>query len=410
MITGADIVIAGGGPGGLAAADAAAKLGASVAVLERNSEIGSPTRTSGGSFISDMKAFGIPRHLYHPVGTCRFLSPNNAAEFKYPEPVACVIDVRGVYQHLAERAIQAGAKVFPATTVLGPIMDGGRVTGARVKSSRGVETAISCRILIDATGYRADLLKQAGVITGHQRFGVGAEYDLYAPHFNHDEVVLIVGSSVAPCGYGWAFPWGKNRVRLGVGVIHADSSANPEDYLNRLLENGASFGLDLRGAQPIEFHTGLIPSDGMAGRFVGEGILGVGDSAGQPSALLGEGIRWAIYAGEMAGKVAAEAVAANDCSVKSLSRYEAQWRKRFGANLRIAHEINKRIAGWSDQQWDRGTELLKLFTPDQFEQALRTELMGRWAFDLVWSNPKLLKTGARELLKLAGSARLRAMK
>ena len=405
MIHDADIVIAGGGPGGLAAAEAAAKLGASVAVIERNSEIGSPTRTSGGSFIADMKGFGIPAHLYHPVGTCRFLSPKSAAAFTYPEPIACVIDVRGVYQHLAERAVQAGARIFPATTVLGPTTEGARVTGARVKTARGLESAISCRVLIDATGYRADLLKQAGVNSGHQRFGVGAEYDLYAPHFNQHEVVLIVGSSVAPCGYGWAFPWGKNRVRLGVGVIHADSNANPEDYLNRLLENGASFGMDLRGAQPIEYHTGLIPSDGMADRFVGDGILGVGDSAGQPSALLGEGIRWAIYAGEMAGKVAAEAVAAKDCSKKFLTRYETQWRSRFGTNLRIAHEINKRIAGWSDDQWDRGTELLKLLTPDQFAQALRTELLGRWAFDLVWSNPKLLKTGARQILKLAGVGR-----
>lgn len=401
MISDVDIVIAGGGPGGLAAAEAAATFGASVAVFERNSEIGSPTRTSGGSFISDMKAFGIPEHLYHPVGVCRFLSPGRAAEFAYAEPVACVIDVRGVYQHLAERAIAAGAKVFPATTVLSPTMDGVRVTGVRVQTPRGVEASISCRILIDATGYRADLLKQAGVIEGHRRFGVGAEYDLYAPHFNQNEVILLVGSSVAPCGYGWAFPWGRHRVRLGVGVIHADSSANPEDYLNRLLENGASFGMDFRGAQPVEYHTGLIPSDGMADRFVGAGILGVGDSAGQPSALLGEGIRWASYAGEMAGKVAAEAVASSDCSPKFLARYEAQWRSRFGTNLRIAHQINKRIAAWSDEQWDRGTDLLKLFTPDQFAHALRTELTGRWAFDLVRSNPKLLKSGARQLLKWA---------
>jgi digeranylgeranylglycerophospholipid reductase len=405
MISNTDILIAGAGPGGLAAAEAAARQGVSVAVFERNSEIGSPTRTSGGSFIQDMAGFGIPKHLYHPVRVCRFLSPHSSAQFTYPEPVACVIDVRGVYQHLAERAVQAGARIYPATTVLEPIRDGDRVTGARVRTSRGIELPVSCRVLVDATGYRADLLKKAGVISGHQRFGVGAEYDLYAPHFDEDEVVLIVGSAVAPCGYGWAFPWGKHRVRLGVGIIHADSSANPEDYLNRLLENGASFGMDLRGAQPIEYHTGLIPSDGTCEQFVGDGILGVGDSAGQPSALLGEGIRWAIYAGEMAGDVAADGVRSNDCSREFLVRYEKRWRKQFGKNLRIAHEINKRIARWSDEQWDRGTELLKLFTPDQFAQALRTELLGRWTFDLVWSNPKLLKTGAREILKLARAAR-----
>lgn len=376
MLTDVDVVIVGGGPAGLATAEAAARKGVRVAVFERNSEIGSPTRTSGGSFIQEMTEFGIPEHLYHPIHTCHFLSPNRAAEFSHVQPLACVIDVRGVYQHLAEQAALAGARIFPATTVIAPVLDGGHVTGARVRSPRGLESTVACRVLIDASGYRADLLKQAGVMTGHQRFGVGAEYDLYAPHFNQDEVVLIVGSTVAPCGYGWAFPWGRHRVRLGVGVIHADSDAKPEEYLNRLLDNGAAFGMDLRGAQPIEYHTGLIPSDGMCERFVGHGILGVGDSAGQPSALLGEGIRWAIYAGQMAGDVAAEAVQSNDCSQKFLSRYEKRWRSRFGANLRLAHEINKRIAGWSDAQWDRGTDLLKMLTPDQFAKALRTELLG----------------------------------
>ena len=107
MLPEADIIIAGGGPGGLAAAETAARRGAGVAVFERNSEIGSPTRTSGGSFVQDMAGFGIPERLYHQIHKCRFLSPKSAAEFSHPDPIACVIDVRGVYQHLAERAIAA---------------------------------------------------------------------------------------------------------------------------------------------------------------------------------------------------------------------------------------------------------------------------------------------------------------
>lgn len=291
MVSEVDVVVAGGGPAGLAAAESAAKGGARVAVFEKNAEIGSPTRTSGGSFIRDLEELGIPAHLYHPVKVCRFISPNREARWEYPEPVACGIDVRQTYQFLAHRAILAGARVFPATQVLGL-----REGGVTVKTFRGQELPVDARIVLDATGYRAGLLKQAGVSTGHERFGVGAEYDLFAPHYNEDEVVLIVGSQIAPCGYAWALPYGNQRVRLGVGVIHADTSANPEDYLNRLVANAAGFGMDLRGAQPVEYHTGLIPSSGLSERFIGDGIMGVGDAAGQPSALLGEGIRWAIWA------------------------------------------------------------------------------------------------------------------
>lgn len=401
MISSVDVVVAGGGPAGLAAAEAAAQRGVSVAVLEKNAEIGSPTRTSGGSFIRDLEEIGVPASLYHPVRVCRFVSPNRSARFEYPDPIACAIDVRRVYQFLAQRAIQAGAQVFPASTVLDPVLENGFVRGVRVKNFRGVETEIRSRILIDATGYRAGLLKKAGVSPGHQRFGVGAEYDLYAPNYNEDEIVLMVGSRIAPSGYAWALPWGGGRVRLGVGVIHADTNANPEDYLNRLVENGGKFGMDLRGAQPVEYHTGLIPSDGLSECFVGNGILGAGDSAGQPSALLGEGIRWAIWAGAMAGQTAAESIAANDPSAEFLARYNKRWRGKFGANLRIAAEINRRIARWSDERWDWGTELLAGLTPYQFGQALKTELLGAWAIQAFWSSPGLVKTGAREIFRRA---------
>src|SRR5438128_1337000 len=106
----ADVVIAGGGPGGLAAAEAAARQGCSVIVVEQSNEFGTPTRTTGGSFIPEMQKLGIPSHLYHPIRTCRFVAPNNGAAFTYEQPLLCILDVRGVFQFLAQRAAGAGAR------------------------------------------------------------------------------------------------------------------------------------------------------------------------------------------------------------------------------------------------------------------------------------------------------------
>ena len=376
------------------AAEAAARGGCRTLVIEQNSEIGSPTRTSGGSFIRDLDDFGIPAHLYHPIKRCRFVSPNQEAAFDYPKPAACVIDVRGVYQHLAERAIAAGAELWLATAVESAVMHDGEVRGVRTKTNREVEASL----VIDAAGYRSPLLRQAGVHDGFQRFGVGAEFDLYAPHCNQDEVVLIVGTQVAPCGYAWYFPWGRGRVRAGVGIIHGDSREQPEAYLQRLVANAGQFGVNLRGAQPVEYHHGLIPSDGLLERFVADGILGVGDAAGQSSALLGEGIRWCMQAGRMAGEVAAEAMRAHDFSSAFLRRYERRWKAAHGTNLRIGSIINKRIARYDDAKWDRRTELLKLLTPDQFAEALRTNFVSGWVFQVVRKHPKLLAEGFRHIL------------
>src|SRR5450432_4176233 len=112
---GYDAIIAGGGPAALAAAETLARRGCSTLVLEQNHEIGSPIQTSGGSFIDELEALAIPASLYHPISRVRFLSASNAAVYDYSRPRMCVIDVRGVFQFLAGRAVDAGAAVRVAT-------------------------------------------------------------------------------------------------------------------------------------------------------------------------------------------------------------------------------------------------------------------------------------------------------
>jgi len=330
-------------------------------------------RTSGGSFSDELERLGIPGRLYHPISRVRFSTPNNSAVFEYPRPAMCVIDVRGTFQFLAERAIASGARIRLSREAVGPVIEHGRVTGVKTRGE-----SFKCRVLIDATGYRSKLLKQAGLDPGFERFGVGAEYDLFAPRWDQSEVVLAVGGSIAPSGYAWIFPWGRNRVRAGVGIIHPDSRANPDAFLNRFVESYAN----LKDAQPVEHHSGLIPSERFAKTFVGDGIAGAGDAAGHASSLLGEGIRWAIEAGRMAGDAAADTIETG----APLSNFEKRWRKRFGANLRIAHTINQRIARWSDSKWDERLEIVKRLTPEQFAEALKTNLTGTWLWRFLAAN------------------------
>ena len=120
----------------------------------------------------------------------------------------------------------------------------------------------------------------------------------------------------------------------------------------------------------------------------------MGDAAGQASSLLGEGIRWAIHAGKMAGEVAAGAIAKGDVSRAALAAFERQWTKRYGKDLRLAHKINQRIAGWDDRKWDERLEVLKLLTPDQFVEALKTNLTGGWLLRFLARNPRALAEAA----------------
>lgn len=393
-----EALIVGGGPAGLAAAEAIAKQGIRTLVLERQNEIGYPVHTSGGSWVADMKALNIPEHLYHPTPVVTFLTPQRELQLRYDSALACVIDVRGVYQHLAARAVTAGATIRVRHTVDQVIQQDQRITGVTVKNHVNDRSTIHAKLIIDASGFSRHIGVRMEAGKAFHRYGFGAEYDLYAPHYPQDEVFLIMGSAFAPSGYAWAFPRGNGRVRLGVGVIRPDSDEDARVFLDRIMHDIPQLASRFRGASPIEYHTGLFPSENYQPRFSYDGLLLAGDAGGHGSTLVGEGIRFAIYSGQMAGEVAAEAIKADNTSSAFLSRFDKRWRARFGSEMDIAYMINRHIVSYTDTQWDGALDLLKRMTPAQVAQAIRGDFSASLLMGILARNPSLIATGGKRLL------------
>lgn len=395
-----DVLIVGGGPAGLAAAEAAAKLNVRAVVLERQNEIGYPVHTSGGSWIRDMKALAIPENLYHPVTKVVFVSPHREVSLHYNPAVACVLDVRGVYQFLAGRAIAAGASIRMRHTVETTIVEDGRVQGVTAKNHVSERISVRAPVTIDASGFSRHVGVRTEMGEAFHRYGYGAEYDMYAPHYPQDELFLIMGSKYAPRGYAWAFPRGNGRVRLGVGVLHPDCDDDARAYLDSIMHDLPQLSDKFKNASPIEYHTGLFPSERPLERFSRDGLLLAGDAGGHGSTLVGEGIRFAIYSGQMAGTVAAEAVKAGDTSAAFLGRFDKQWRARFGRDMDISYMINKHIANYSDEQWDNALDLMKRLTPAQVAQALRGDFNTGLVLGVLARNPGLVASGSKKFLDL----------
>ncbi len=391
-----DVLIVGGGPAGLAAAEAAARLNARTVLLERQNEIGYPVHTSGGSWVSDMKALAIPEYLYHPITKVVFVSPHSEVPLHYNPAVACVLDVRGVYQHLASRAIAAGATLRVRHTVDTTIVENDRIMGVTAKNHVSERISVRASVTIDASGFSRHVGVRTGMGKAFHRYGYGAEYDLYARNYPQDELFLIMGSRYAPRGYAWAFPRGNGRVRLGVGVLHPDCDDDARAYLDSIVHDLPQLSDKFKDASAIEYHTGLFPSEGPLDRFSHDGLLLAGDAGGQGSTLVGEGIRFAIYSGQMAGCIAAEAVKAGDSSAAFLGRFDKQWRSRFGRDMDISYMINKRIANYSDDQWDNALNLMKRLTPTQVAQALRGDFSVGLIMGVLARNPGLVATGGKK--------------
>lgn len=128
-----DVIVAGGGPAGIGAGYTAAKRGAKTLILEKSGRLGGMGVSALVSPFSFCTESPIARAIAKRIGF------GHSVDFH-------LADVRA-YDLLKE----AGADVMLHADVLGPVMEGNRVTGVRVHCIEG-ERRISAKVVIDATG------------------------------------------------------------------------------------------------------------------------------------------------------------------------------------------------------------------------------------------------------------------
>lgn len=400
-----DVLILGGGPAGLAAAEVCAAAGLRTVVVEKKREIGSPIQTSGATYIPEIRKLGVPASRIHRVERILFVSPAQEASFKNLADGIGVLDVRGMLQDMAEQAAGKGVRFLLGTRALEPLVRGRAVKGALVQTFQGGRERIAARVTIDATGLASVTARKMFGFSGFRRYGVGLEYDVVAPRWPQEDFVLVVGSRAAPTGYGWVFPWGGSRVRVGVGVTYPEArDVDLKTCLERFMVEDERFGPLLRGAACLEIHRGFIPDEPFSARPVADGLLIVGDAAGQASALAGEGIRFAMEMGQLAARATVQSLSRGGPRKELLARAHQEWDRRHGRSFRIAMEINKRMASFSDPQWDKAVRYLARLTDRQFLQFLKTDFSLSLFLRIVARNPdlagkELVRRVLRELRK-----------
>jgi len=392
-----DLIIVGAGPAGSSAAFAAAENGVKVALLEKENSIAETVRTSGVTWIQNIKEFGIPDDCYNPIKNFSFCSPNNEVTISDSVPRAAVLDVRKTYRWLVHEAEKLGVDIFVKMNVNEVIKnENGDIAGVRCAGPKGKTTFYS-KVVIDATGFASTICKTMGLVTQWKRFGAGAEYEVKAENVDPNTWWLMVGEQYSPAGYAWIFPLGDNIVRIGVGIGKPESNVDPTQRLKDLIDKRIGPIKKLGKITPLEFHYGLIPNDGLSRKTVFNNLILVGDSAGQANPLVLEGIRYAIKYGRVAGKVSSNAIKSGNTNEKALYSYEATWRKEIESKINSAAKVQDRWMGLTDSDWDKELDIIKELKSEEFIDFIKAEFGLLNMIKLATHHPKL---AVRQLFNL----------
>jgi len=392
-----DVVVVGGGPAGSSAAWAAAKNGIKVALIEKEGSIAETVRTSGVTWIQNIKEFGIPENCYNPIKNFSFCSPNNEVTISDSVPRAAVLDVRKTYRWLANEAEKEGADIFIKTSINDVIKnDNGDIVGVSGTGPKG-EITFRSKIIIDASGFSSTICKAMGFATQWERFGAGAEWEVKAEQVDSETWWLMVGQQYSPAGYAWIFPLGNDIVRIGVGVGKPESNVDPTQRLKELMDAKVGPIKKLGKITPIEFHYGLIPNDGLSRKTVFNNLILVGDSAGQANPLVLEGIRYAIKFGRVAGKVSADCIKSGNTDRDALLPYEENWRKAIESKIKSASKIQDRWIDLSDEEWDKELDIISELKSDEFLDFIKADFGLSNMLKLATHHPKL---AVRQLFNL----------
>lgn len=163
VVEGYDVIVAGGGSAGFAAAVNAARGGAKTLLIEREFMIGG-IMTAGLMAKIAIEPFmtGIPTEFLMRLGKEKMAIPYESFPAPWPpsEMVEVPVDAETSKLVAEEMLQEAGAKILYGTIVVGAVKEKGALTGVIVENKNG-RSVIPGKVFIDASG-DGDLCARAG--------------------------------------------------------------------------------------------------------------------------------------------------------------------------------------------------------------------------------------------------------
>jgi len=343
-----DIVIIGGGPGGLYAAASLARRGFAVTVLEEHESAGEPVHCTGILGAEAYNEFQIPRSaILNELSALRLFSPGGRQISYITDGVhAVVIDRKHFDQRVCAEAERLGVQ----------LIRGYRAHDIRVSDDR-VSIEVPNLETIDA---RACILACGASYTLQRKLGLGlppvflrtAQVEVPTRE-RASSVEIHFGLDVAPHGFAWAVPVHRptgHFARIGL-MCRRDPGAHFDRFIGRIRDR---WGIDYNVQQRPRLK--MLPLAPIPRTYL-DRVVVIGDAAGLVKPTTGGGIYYSILSGDLAADVLADGLKSNRLGADFLQKYETGWRKRLSEEFDAQLTLRKIAQSLKDDDIENLFEL-----------------------------------------------------
>jgi geranylgeranyl reductase family protein len=367
-----DVIVVGGGPTGSYIAYKLAEKGHRVMVLEKKRRVGESVCCTGIIGQECVNTFAIEdRVILRQVNSARLFPPSgNQLRLWREKPQASILDRAAFDISMAARAQGVGAEYILNSPAKNIAIEKDGVTIQASCKGKGVNFQASAVVI--ACGFGSRIGERLGLGRPGD-FTLGAQTEVKTAGLEEIEVYF---GDAAPGFFAWLVPTTPLMARVGLM-----SRKNPGIYLRRWLAHLAAQG-KIASAE-AELSYGTIPLKPLP-RTCGERLLVIGEAAGQVKPTSGGGIYYGLLCADIAAKTLHQALEDGDLSAKRLKRYEREWRKILGRELKIGYWARKLFERLSNRQIDRVFEIVK--ASGLAESLLRAESL---SFD--WHSQTILR-------------------
>jgi digeranylgeranylglycerophospholipid reductase len=357
-----DVVIVGSGPAGSVTARFASEAGAKVLVIERRQEIGVPVLCGEGISrkIDEWNMLEGTRwiagkmdgaRIYSPDRTCVTLSAEKAGnETGY-------VIYRDIFdQELARQAIKAGAKFMMNTQATSLIKDKGKIKGINAKHF-DEEFEIEADVVVGADGVESKVGQWTGIDTllKPKDLETCCQYTFANVDCKDAYCDFYLGREIAPGGYVWVFPKGKDTANVGIGLLASLSEAG---LAKKLLDKFIEKDPRLKNAEPLRFLAGAVPVANPV-ETVRDNLILIGDAARHVDPITGGGLTHCLEGGKIAGETIGKAIQEQNFSKEFLSTYEESWKKAFGQKIKRNYLVKEIMLDMDDKTFNMIAHSLK---------------------------------------------------